>query len=323
VQRVPPKRVLLTGTPIQNSTEELWTLLNYIAPFDFYSLDQFMEKFGNLKDSSQVEELQEAIRPYVLRRMKENVEKSIPPKEETIIDIELTTLQKQYYRAIYEKNRNFLSRGCEKSNIPRLINIEMELRKCCNHPWLIKGVEDKEVDPHAPNDVYCQKTVEASGKMVLLDKLLPKLRSEGHRVLICSQMRQVLDILEFYVEYKGRCFDCRSHPFVFFTFPSNLPFSEFDRILGYAYERLDGHTHGNDRQRAIDAFSREGSDRFIFLLSTRAGGVGLNLTAADTVIIFDSDWNPQQDVQAQARVHRIGQQSRVASRIAYQVLIAP
>lgn len=203
LQRVPPRRILLTGTPIQNSTEELWTLLNYIAPFEFYSLEAFMEKFGDLKDSSQVEELQEVIRPYVLRRMKENVEKSIPPKEETIIDIELTTLQKQYYRAIYEKNRTFLSRGCEKSNMPRLINIEMELRKCCNHPWLIKGVEDKEVDMHAPNDTYCEKTVAASGKMVLLDKLLPKLRSEGHRVLIFSQMRQVLDILEFYCEHMG------------------------------------------------------------------------------------------------------------------------
>jgi SNF2 family DNA or RNA helicase len=276
------RRMLLTGTPIQNNTEELWTLLNYVEPEQFFSVEEFMSRFGNLTDPAQVDELQKEIRPYVLRRMKENVEKSIPPKEETIIDIELTTLQKQYYRAIYEKNRDFLYKGVEKANLPSLMNIEMELRKCCNHPWLVKGVEEKAFPREVTQDEYFRVTVEASGKLVLLDKLLPKLYSEGHRVLIFSQMKKVLDILEEYVEYKK-----------------------------YEFERLDGSSQGNVRQAAIDRFSRKGSKKFVFLLSTRAGGVGLNLTAADTVIIFDSDWNPQQDIQAQARVHRIGQQKSV------------
>lgn len=307
--RQPPRRVLLTGTPIQNSTEELWTLLNYIAPYEFYSIDDFMQRFGDLKDGKQVEELQDVIRQYVLRRMKEHVEKSIPPKEETIIDIELTTLQKTYYRAIYEKNRDFLARGVTKSNVPRLINVEMELRKCCNHPWLIKGVEDKEVPEDAPSDYYIEKTIAASGKMVLLDKLLTKLHKEGHRVLIFSQMCAVLDILEFYIDYRGM--DRPTDGFAL----QHWQQSELIRgglAAGYPYERLDGHTHGNTRQAAIDRFCAEGSDRFVFLLSTRAGGIGLNLVAADTVIIYDSDWNPQQDVQAQARVHRIGQQRSVS-----------
>lgn len=276
------RRLLLTGTPIQNNTHELWTLLNYIEPENFFSAEEFSEKFGDLKHGEQVEALQIEIRPYVLRRMKETVEKSIPPKEETIIDIELTTLQKQYYRAIYERNREYLYDGCTKSNLPSLINIEMELRKCCNHPWLIKGVEDKEIPASTNEKFYIDKTVDASGKMVLLDKLLPKLKSEGHRVLIFSQMKRVLDILEEYVGYRG-----------------------------YGYERLDGNSKGNARQASIDRFSRPDSDKFVFLLSTRAGGVGLNLTAADTVIIYDSDWNPQQDLQAQARVHRIGQKRNV------------
>lgn len=126
------------------------------------------QRFGDMRDASQVSELQERIRPFVLRRMKESVEKSIPSKEETIIDIELTMLQKQYYRAIYERNMKFLKQvcprnaciwclcryiaifnvvfslqGCSAANTPRLVNIEMQLRKCCNHPYLIEGVEDK------------------------------------------------------------------------------------------------------------------------------------------------------------------------------------
>jgi hypothetical protein len=276
------RRILLTGTPIQNNTEELWTLLNFVEPDTFFSAEEFLSRFGNLTETAQVDELQMEIRPFVLRRMKENVEKSIPPKEETIIDIELTTLQKQYYRAIYEKNRDFLYKGLDKANLPSLINIEMELRKCCNHPWLIKGAEDAAFPGDVTKAEYFRVTVEASGKLVLLDKLLPKLKSEGHRVLIFSQMKKVLDILQEYVEYKE-----------------------------YDFERLDGSSQGNVRQAAIDRFSKKGSKKFIFLLSTRAGGVGLNLTAADTVIIYDSDWNPQQDIQAQARVHRIGQQKNV------------
>ena len=273
--------LLLSGTPLQNNIEELWTLLNVIDPSTFASLSSFMQDFGDLKDLEQVERLQNLLKPYMLRRMKEDVEKSIAPKEETIVEVELTKLQKQYYRAIYDHNLTFLTQGVKASNIPSLRNIMMQLRKCCNHPFLIKGVEDTVTQGLEADDAFA-RLINASGKMVLIDKLLPKLKARGHKVLIFSQMVRMLDILEDYMHHRN-----------------------------YVYERIDGGVRGNDRQSAIDRFSRDGSDRFVFLLCTRAGGLGINLTAADTVIIFDSDWNPQNDLQAQARCHRIGQTQMV------------
>ncbi|TMW60638.1 hypothetical protein Poli38472_000680 [Pythium oligandrum] len=278
------RKLLLTGTPLQNNTQELWVLLNYLEPVKFDSMDDFNEKFGTLQSQEQVLQLQKLLGPYILRRVKEDVEKSIPPKEETIISVELTTLQKQYYRAIYDKNKSFLYRGT-KNSMPTLNNIQLQLRKCCNHPFLIKGVEERELEelgdrPDAA--VIMEKTVQCSGKMVLVSKLLPKLKQEGHKVLIFSQFLKQLDLLERYCEANG-----------------------------FGFERLDGTTSGSVRQNAIDRFSRPNSKTFVFLLSTKAGGVGINLIAADTVIIYDSDWNPQNDLQAQARCHRIGQKKSV------------
>jgi len=116
---------------------------------------------------------------------------------------------------------------------------------------------------------YVDRLVGASGKLVLLDKLLPSLRAKGHRVLLFSQFRMLLDLLE-----------------------------EFVALRGFSYERLDGSVTGPKRQAAIDRFSAPGADTFLFLLGTKAGGVGINLVSADTVILFDPDWNPQNDVQA-------------------------
>ena len=179
--------------------------------------------------------------------------------------------------------------GNDSKNLPSLMNIMMELRKCCNHPFLIRGAEQsivaetREKKPELKNDDLVLKSMlDSSGKMVLLDKLLPKLRSQGHKVLVFSQMVRMLDIIQDYLILKG-----------------------------YPFERIDGGVKINERQAAIDRFSAPGSDRFIFLICTRAGGLGINLTAADTVIIYDSDWNPQNDIQAQARCHRIGQDKAV------------
>lgn len=169
----------------------------------------------------------------------------------------------------------------------------MELRKCCNHPYLIAGAEGRIIDDMTPpshssltpeeKDMLIQQTlINSSSKLVLLDKLLTKLREDGHKVLIFSQMVMMLDILEDYLILRG-----------------------------FPMERLDGGIGRRERQAAIDRFTDPSNDQFAFLLSTRAGGLGLNLTAADTVIIYDSDWNPQNDLQAQARAHRIGQTQQV------------
>jgi SNF2 family DNA or RNA helicase len=289
--------LLLTGTPLQNNVEELWTLLNFVDDQFFHSVDEFIAEFGELKESKQLEKLQANLSPYLLKREKENVETSVPPKEEVIIEVELTAPQKQYYRALYENNKSFLCRSsaASKRNGPSLTNLAMELRKCCNHPFLIRGAED-ELTKHfrqkirdeqaaataaraeqlklgqplspvlkTPRYILEQECiVESSGKLILLDKLLPKLRADGHKVLIFSQFRIMLDVLQDYIELRA-----------------------------FTYERIDGAITGKRRQQAIDKYSMPNSPIFLMLLSTRAGGVGINLTAADTVIIFDSDWNPQ------------------------------
>jgi SWI/SNF-related matrix-associated actin-dependent regulator of chromatin subfamily A member 5 len=156
------------------------------------------------------------------------------------------------------------------------LNIVMQLRKCCNHPYLFQGAEDRSLDPHGAH------LVENCGKLVLLDKLLARLFAKGHRVLIFSQMTRMLDILDDYLVSKG-----------------------------YLYCRIDGKTSYEERSDLIDAFNADHSAKFVFLLSTRAGGLGINLQTADTVVLFDSDWNPQADLQAQDRAHRIGQKRAV------------
>uniref|UniRef100_W5MKR0 Chromodomain helicase DNA binding protein 6 n=1 Tax=Lepisosteus oculatus TaxID=7918 RepID=W5MKR0_LEPOC len=281
-------KVLLTGTPLQNSVEELFSLLNFLEPQQFPSESSFLEEFGDLKTEEQVKKLQAILKPMMLRRLKDDVEKNLAPKEETIIEVELTNIQKKYYRAILEKNFTFLAKGANQHNMPNLINTMMELRKCCNHPYLITGAEEKILESfrktHSPDaaDFQLQAMIQAAGKLVLIDKLLPKLIAGGHKVLVFSQMVRCLDILEDYLIQRR-----------------------------YTYERIDGRVRGNLRQAAIDRFCKADSDRFVFLLCTRAGGLGINLTAADTCIIFDSDWNPQNDLQAQARCHRIGQSKAV------------
>lgn len=279
-------RVLLTGTPLQNNVEELFSLLNFLEPQQFASSEMFIQEFGDLKTEDQVTKLKAILKPMMLRRLKEDVEKSLAPKEETIIEVELTNIQKKYYRAILEKNFSFLNKGATNSNIGNLMNTMMELRKCCIHPFLINNAEEQITsefrETKGPQFTQFQTMVQSSGKLVLIDKLLPRLKENGHRVLIFSQMVRCLDILEDYLVQKR-----------------------------YPFERIDGRIRGSLRQAAIDRYSKPGSDRFVFLLCTRAGGLGINLTAADTVIIFDSDWNPQNDLQAQARCHRIGQKKMV------------
>lgn len=280
-------RVLLSGTPLQNNVNELFSLLNFLEPSQFACNESFLNEFGSLRSEEEVKKLQCLLKPMMLRRLKDDVEKSLAPKTETIVEVELTNIQKKYYRGILEQNFSFLKKGTTAQNIPNLMNTMMELRKCCIHPYLLNGAEEQiQYDARHTSgeepDAYYKNLILSAGKMVLLDKLLPKLKANGHRVLIFSQMVRCLDILEDYLIYKK-----------------------------YPFERIDGRIRGNLRQAAIDRYSKPDSDRFVFLLCTKAGGLGINLTAADTVIIYDSDWNPQNDLQAQARCHRIGQQKLV------------
>ena len=214
---------------MQNNMQELWTLLNFINPDTFDELDDFLEQYGDIKSKEKVDELHETIRPYILRRLKEDVEKSVPPKEETLIEVELTVLQKQYYRALYEKNLKFLHRN-KKSALdgPSINNLAMQLRKCCNHPFLLTGVETEVRAQNPGNEV--DALVNASGKFVLLDKLLPRLKSDGHRILLFSQFKIMLDIIEDY-----------------------LALREFKS------ERIDGSITGMKRQAAIDRFQTKAS----------------------------------------------------------------
>eukprot|EP00668_Euglena_longa_P014067 GGOE01018036.1.p1 GENE.GGOE01018036.1~~GGOE01018036.1.p1 ORF type:complete len:1311 (+),score=404.66 GGOE01018036.1:568-3933(+) len=275
-------RLMMTGTPVQNNISELWTLLSFLNPTWEWSGEDFLAEFGDLRSAEQLARLHDVIRPYLLRRTKEDVMKELPPKLETLIKVRLTSVQKMNYKAVLEGNREFLAGACGKM-LPALSNVMMQLRKVCNHPYLLPGAEERAVTPLMTREERLELLVQSSSKLILLDKLLRKLQEGHHRVLIFSQMTRVLDILEDYMRFRD-----------------------------FKYERLDGNVAGHKRQQAIDRFQDDRYERFVFLLSTKAGGVGINLTKADTCIIYDSDWNPQNDLQAQARCHRIGQDKSVA-----------
>ncbi|XP_068661697.1 ISWI chromatin-remodeling complex ATPase CHR11-like isoform X2 [Aristolochia californica] len=269
-------RLLITGTPLQNNLHELWSLLNFLLPEIFSSAETFDEWFqisGENDQQEVVQQLHKVLRPFLLRRLKSDVEKGLPPKKETILKVGMSQMQKQYYRALLQKDLEVVNAGGERK---RLLNIAMQLRKCSNHPYLFQGAEPG--PPYTTGD----HLITNAGKMVLLDKLLPKLKERDSRVLIFSQMTRLLDILEDYLMFRG-----------------------------YQYCRIDGNTGGDDRDASIEVFNQPGSEKFIFLLSTRAGGLGINLATADVVILYDSDWNPQVDLQAQDRAHRIGQKKEV------------
>ncbi|ERE69398.1 chromodomain-helicase-DNA-binding protein 3 [Cricetulus griseus] len=273
-------KLLLTGTPLQNNLEELFHLLNFLTPERFNNLEGFLEEFADISKEDQIKKLHDLLGPHMLRRLKADVFKNMPAKTELIVRVELSPMQKKYYKYILTRNFEALnSRG--GGNQVSLLNIMMDLKKCCNHPYLfpVAAMES----PKLPSGAYeGGALIKSSGKLMLLQKMLRKLKEQGHRVLIFSQMTKMLDLLEDFLDYEG-----------------------------YKYERIDGGITGALRQEAIDRFNAPGAQQFCFLLSTRAGGLGINLATADTVIIFDSDWNPHNDIQAFSRAHRIGQANKV------------
>ncbi|XP_062831977.1 lymphoid-specific helicase [Anolis carolinensis] len=339
-------KLLLTGTPLQNNLSELWSLLNFLLPDVFDDLKSFESWFditsmsgiaedivAKEKEQNVLHMLHQILTPFLLRRLKSDVALEIPPKREIVVYAPLVKKQETFYSAIVNKtirkliqnnqeeviefsctgrpkrrNRKLVSyrelgendspdeleslinkmqyevekerRPVIEMNMPldsevniKLQNIMMLLRKCCNHPYLI----EYPLEPGTQQFKVDEDLVNSSGKFLLLDRMLPELKKRGHKVLLFSQMTQMLDILMDY------CY-----------------------LRNYQFSRLDGSMSYTERDENMSKFNKD-QEVFIFLLSTRAGGLGINLTAADTVIIYDSDWNPQCDLQAQDRCHRIGQ----------------
>ena len=284
--------LMLIGTPVQNNVTELWGLLYMLDEAAFPSIEDFESRFclpGGQPDATRISQLAAALRPYLLRRMKEDVEE-LPEKEEVVVWVEMTADQRGYYKALHERNIGVLLAANSKKNLPSSRNLLMELRHCCNHPFVLKGIQEdftrRKIDAASasgqPPPSETELRIAASGKFLLLSKLLPKLKADGHKVLIFTQFLSILDLLQDMCDAEG-----------------------------WSSERLDGSTPAAARQAGIDRFNGSSGNGFLYLLSTRAGGMGITLTAADVAIIFDSDWNPQIDLQAMARCHRIGQTKAV------------
>lgn len=268
-------RLLITGTPLQNNVKELLALMHFLSPEKFALANDF--ELNDADQEAKIRDLHDKLATSMLRRLKKDVVKEMPTKSEQILRVELSPLQAQYYRNILSRNFQALSKGGTQQ--VSLMNVAMELKKASNHPYLFDGAEAKS---NVKEEIF-KGIVMNSGKMVLLDKLLTRLKADGHRVLIFSQMVRLLDIM-----------------------------SDYMSLRGYVFQRLDGTVPSDIRKKSIEHFNAPGSPDFAFLLSTRAGGLGINLETADTVIIFDSDYNPQNDLQAMARAHRIGQKNHVS-----------
>lgn len=278
-----PFKLLLTGTPLQNNTRELFNLIQFCDPTkEATSLEAEYETLTK----ENLPKLHEIIRPFFLRRTKAMVLDFLPPVAQIIVPVSMSLLQKKLYKSILAKNSQLIKsifknsgQKIKQTERHNLGNILMQLRKCLTHPF----VYSKEIEERSSNAVVSHRNlVEASGKLKLLELMLPRLRDRGHRVLLFSQFLDNIDIVEDFLDG-----------------------------LGLLHRRLDGSMGSLEKQKQIDDYNAPNSPYFAFLLSTRAGGVGINLATADTVIIMDPDFNPHQDIQALSRAHRIGQQKKV------------
>ena len=305
-------RLLLTGTPLQNGINELWSLLNFLMPHLFNCSEDFDTWFGGAlgsvgerssaspntsSDSDAEDEAQHAallseeellivtsrlhhvLRPFMLRRLKESVATELPQKKEILLSCRPSPYQSALLQLLTKQLEG--SQGVRGVN-----NTFMEMKTICNHPLLsrlhVSGTEHCLLDATQHASHFVPLEVRLCGKMEVLDRALLKLKSNNHKVLLFCTMTRVLDVMEEYLEWRG-----------------------------FEYCRLDGSTSAADRGELVRSFNAPGSNHFVFLLSVRAGGGGLNLQAADTVIFYDTDWNPQMDAQAAARAHRIGQTRQV------------
>ncbi|CAL1271150.1 unnamed protein product [Larinioides sclopetarius] len=295
-------RLLLTGTPLQNNLTELWSLLNFILPEIFDDLQIFHSWFdiSRLAESGGTQELvaqeqekqivstiHQILTPFLLRRTKSDVELCLPPKKTVVVRAPMTELQQKYYNSILKYSINRLLKIDEEIDQPinlKITNLSMILRKILCHPYLISCP----LNPYTHDYLVDENIVKTSGKLLVLDILLPHLKKRGHKILLFSQFVKMLELLEDYCTFRK-----------------------------FKFTRLYGWMNLQERQEQMKAFNEDESI-FIFLISTKAGGLGLNLIAADTVVLYDTDWNPQNDLQAQDRCHRIGQTKPV---VVYHLMV--
>lgn len=277
-----PFKVLLTGTPLQNNVRELFNLLQFLDRS--LNAAEMEAKYANLTQEN-VPELHEQLRKFFLRRTKAQVLTFLPPMAQIIVPVTMSPLQKKVYKSILARNPQLMKAIFSREGPTavkervNLNNILMHLRKTLCHPFVYSTqIEERSYDAHTAH----RNLVEASSKLQFLSIMLPKLQERGHRVLMFSQFLENLTVMEDFLDG-----------------------------LGLQHRRLDGSTSSLDKQKKIDEFNAPGSPCFAFLLSTRAGGVGINLATADTVLILDPDFNPHQDIQALSRAHRIGQKNKV------------
>lgn len=291
-----PHRLILSGSPIQNNLRELWSLLDFVFPGKLGTLPVFMQEFavpitqGGYSNASDVQvqtayrcatALRDTIKPYLLRRMKEDVRTNLqlPNKNEQVLFCRLTDHQRELYQQ-YLDSADVASILVGRLQVfVGLIN----LRKICNHPDLYDGgpkvFADTDISTLPPEMRYGFPG--RSAKMAVVESLLRLWKKQNHRVLLFTQSRQMLIILERFVQDQG-----------------------------YNYMVMTGATPIASRQPAINKFNADPSV-FVFLLTTRVGGLGVNLTGADRVVIYDPDWNPSTDTQARERAWRIGQRRDV------------
>ncbi|KAJ2659182.1 hypothetical protein IWW48_003616, partial [Coemansia sp. RSA 1200] len=308
------QRVVLTGTPLQNDVRELFSIMSFLDPAAYGSADA-LHAAHSAETAQGIARIKDLVRPLMLRRTKDAQLALVPPRCELILPVSMTRLQRELYRATLSRNIVLLRsiaaalatasgaaeaaasvaaapadssdalatrakrgrsalRPARPPRVSSLTNILMEVRRIVSHPYLLRDVEPA----FASADERHRRLIGSSGKLQLLHALLPELRARGHRMLLFSQFKGTMDILEDYFAAEG-----------------------------FAYLRIDGSTAPSERQMKVGSFNAPASPALVFMASTRTGGLGLNLTSADVVVIFDCDFNPHADLQAMARAHRIGQ----------------
>lgn len=280
-------RIILSGTPMQNNLIELWSLFDFVFPMRLGTLVNFRQQFeipirqGGYANASNLqvqtaakcaETLKDAISPYLLQRFKADVAADLPKKSEQVLFCKLTRLQRQAYEAFLQSNdMSAIIRG--RKDV--LFGVDI-LRKICNHPDL------PEHRTLSLKSDYNYGSGSKSGKMQVVKALLELWTDTGHKTLLFAQHRIMLDILERFI----------------------------NSLTGFTYRRMDGNTPIKLRQGLVDEFNND-PNIHVFLLTTKVGGLGINLTGADRVIIYDPDWNPSTDIQARERAWRLGQKREV------------